>query len=44
MAQQFATHDERASAVVIDDHGRILLQRRRDNDLLALPGGGMDRR
>lgn len=25
-----------------DAHGRILLQRRRDNDLWALPGGGMD--
>ncbi|MGP4048794.1 NUDIX domain-containing protein [Streptomyces sp. 2A115] len=31
-----------ASAVVTDEHGRILLQRRRDNDLWALPGGGMD--
>ncbi|MCA1217848.1 NUDIX domain-containing protein [Streptomyces sp. 8L] len=31
-----------ASAVVADDHGRILLQHRRDNDLWALPGGGMD--
>ncbi|MET9642773.1 NUDIX hydrolase [Streptomyces syringium] len=31
-----------ASAVVTDAHGRILLQRRRDNDLWALPGGGMD--
>ncbi|MEU1625092.1 NUDIX domain-containing protein [Streptomyces sp. NPDC020096] len=31
-----------ASAVVTDDAGRILLQRRRDNDLWALPGGGMD--
>ncbi|MFI5984366.1 NUDIX domain-containing protein [Streptomyces sp. NPDC051555] len=31
-----------ASAVVTDDRGRILLQRRRDNDLWALPGGGMD--
>lgn len=31
-----------ASAVVTDDEGRILLQRRRDNDLWALPGGGMD--
>ncbi|MGY1580104.1 NUDIX hydrolase [Streptomyces sp. MN13] len=31
-----------ASAVVTDDQGRILLQRRRDNDLWALPGGGMD--
>src|SRR5882757_3620234 len=31
-----------ASAVVTDDHGRILLQRRRDNNLWALPGGGMD--
>jgi len=27
-----------ASAVVTDDHGRILLQRRADNDLWALPG------
>ncbi|MFE5867222.1 NUDIX hydrolase [Streptomyces roseifaciens] len=31
-----------ASAVVTDDQGRILLQRRRDNGLWALPGGGMD--
>jgi 8-oxo-dGTP pyrophosphatase MutT (NUDIX family) len=31
-----------ASAVVTDDRGRILLQRRVDNDLWALPGGGMD--
>jgi 8-oxo-dGTP pyrophosphatase MutT (NUDIX family) len=31
-----------ASAVVADEQGRILLQRRRDNDLWALPGGGMD--
>jgi ADP-ribose pyrophosphatase YjhB (NUDIX family) len=31
-----------ASAVVADDQGRILLQRRRDNDLWSLPGGGME--
>ncbi|RYJ22030.1 NUDIX hydrolase [Streptomyces sp. L-9-10] len=31
-----------ASAVVTDNHGHILLHRRRDNDLWALPGGGMD--
>ncbi|MFJ1647159.1 NUDIX domain-containing protein [Streptomyces sp. NPDC088258] len=31
-----------ASAVVTDDTGRVLLQRRRDNGLWALPGGGMD--
>ncbi|MFF2811708.1 NUDIX hydrolase [Streptomyces sp. NPDC058000] len=31
-----------ASAVVTDESGRVLLQRRRDNDLWALPGGGMD--
>ncbi|GAA0413532.1 NUDIX domain-containing protein [Streptomyces luteireticuli] len=31
-----------ASAVVTDSKGRILLQRRRDNDLWALPGGAMD--
>jgi 8-oxo-dGTP pyrophosphatase MutT (NUDIX family) len=31
-----------ASAVVTDDEGRTLLQRRRDNDLWALPGGGKD--
>ncbi|MEO3751751.1 NUDIX domain-containing protein [Streptomyces sp. B6B3] len=31
-----------ASAVVTDDAGNILLQRRRDNDLWALPGGGME--
>ncbi|MFJ2554954.1 MULTISPECIES: NUDIX domain-containing protein [unclassified Streptomyces] len=31
-----------ASAVVTDDEGRMLLQRRRHNDLWALPGGGME--
>lgn len=31
-----------ASAVFADGEGRILLQRRRDNGLWALPGGGMD--
>ncbi|MDT0415844.1 MULTISPECIES: NUDIX domain-containing protein [unclassified Streptomyces] len=31
-----------ASAAVTDERGRVLLQRRRDNDLWALPGGGMD--
>ncbi|MFE2559825.1 NUDIX domain-containing protein [Streptomyces sp. NPDC059352] len=31
-----------ASAVVTDEHGRVLLQRRRDNDLWALPGGAME--
>ncbi|MBP0457489.1 NUDIX domain-containing protein [Streptomyces montanisoli] len=31
-----------ASAVVTNDQGQILLQRRQDNDLWALPGGGMD--
>jgi ADP-ribose pyrophosphatase YjhB (NUDIX family) len=31
-----------ASAVVTDDEGRILLQRRTDNDLWALPGGGVE--
>ncbi|MFD1830561.1 NUDIX domain-containing protein [Streptomyces desertarenae] len=31
-----------AFAVVTDEEGRILLQRRRDNDLWALPGGGME--
>ncbi|MGR3938784.1 NUDIX hydrolase [Streptomyces sp. BRA346] len=31
-----------ASAVVADDAGRILLQRRRDSGLWALPGGGME--
>lgn len=31
-----------ASAVVTDEDGRILLQRRSDNDLWALPGGGME--
>ncbi|KOU33757.1 NUDIX domain-containing protein [Streptomyces sp. WM6378] len=30
-----------ASAVVIDDTGRILLQRRSDNGMWALPGGAM---
>ncbi|WP_067483946.1 NUDIX hydrolase [Actinomadura hibisca] len=31
-----------ASAVVCDEAGRILLQRRTDNGLWALPGGGME--
>jgi 8-oxo-dGTP pyrophosphatase MutT (NUDIX family) len=31
-----------ASAVVTNEDGHILLQRRRDNDLWALPGGGME--
>ena len=31
-----------ASAVVVDDAGRILLHRRRDNNLWALPGGVME--
>lgn len=31
-----------ASAVVSDDKGRILLQRRTDSSLWALPGGGME--
>lgn len=31
-----------ASAVVANEHGEILMQRRRDNDLWALPGGTMD--
>ncbi|MFJ9338271.1 NUDIX domain-containing protein [Streptomyces sp. NPDC101733] len=31
-----------ASAVVTDDMGRILLQKRSDNGLWALPGGGME--
>ena len=31
-----------ASAVVTDENGRILLQRRRDNDKWALPGGVME--
>jgi ADP-ribose pyrophosphatase YjhB (NUDIX family) len=29
-------------AVVTDEHDRIVLVRRRDNDLWALPGGGME--
>lgn len=31
-----------ASAVVTDGDGRVLLQRRRDNGLWALPGGALD--
>ncbi|MFD9591707.1 NUDIX domain-containing protein [Kitasatospora sp. NPDC059973] len=31
-----------ASAVVTDEDGRVLLQRRTDNGLYALPGGTMD--
>jgi ADP-ribose pyrophosphatase YjhB (NUDIX family) len=31
-----------ASAVVVDNEGRILLHRRRDNDMWALPGGKME--
>jgi ADP-ribose pyrophosphatase YjhB (NUDIX family) len=30
------------SAVVLDDRGRVLLHRRRDSGLWALPGGVMD--
>src|SRR5262245_11931285 len=30
-----------ASAIVVDDSGRILLQLRRDNGMWALPGGAM---
>jgi ADP-ribose pyrophosphatase YjhB (NUDIX family) len=30
------------TAVVTDEHDRIVLIRRRDNDLWALPGGGME--
>jgi ADP-ribose pyrophosphatase YjhB (NUDIX family) len=31
-----------ASAVVVDESGRIILQRRRDNEMWALPGGAME--
>ncbi|MFE2105141.1 NUDIX domain-containing protein [Kitasatospora sp. NPDC059463] len=31
-----------ASVVVVDDAGRVLLQRRTDNGMWALPGGRMD--
>jgi ADP-ribose pyrophosphatase YjhB (NUDIX family) len=31
-----------ASAVVLDDDGRILLHRRQDNEMWALPGGKME--
>jgi 8-oxo-dGTP pyrophosphatase MutT (NUDIX family) len=31
-----------ASAVVVDDEGRVLLQRRLDNGLWSLPGGTME--
>lgn len=31
-----------ASAVVVDESGRVLLQRRTDNGMWALPGGKMD--
>src|SRR4051794_5563088 len=31
-----------ASAIVTDDQGRILLHRRRDNEMWALPGGVME--
>lgn len=30
------------TAIVIDDSGRIVLVKRKDNDLSALPGGGME--
>ncbi len=30
------------SAIIVDDEGKILLQRRSDNDRWALPGGTMD--
>ncbi|MFE1874101.1 NUDIX hydrolase [Streptomyces sp. NPDC059496] len=31
-----------ASAIVVDDDGRVLLQRRTDNEMWALPGGKME--
>ena len=31
-----------ASAIVTNDEGKILLHRRSDNDLWAVPGGAMD--
>jgi ADP-ribose pyrophosphatase YjhB (NUDIX family) len=31
-----------ASAVVVDQAGKLILQRRADNDLWALPGGAME--
>ncbi|MEU8912250.1 NUDIX domain-containing protein [Streptomyces nigrescens] len=31
-----------ASTVVVDDSGRVLLQRRADNNMWALPGGAMN--
>ncbi|MFB6618348.1 NUDIX domain-containing protein [Streptomyces sp. NPDC056367] len=31
-----------ASVVVVDEHGRVLLQRRTDNGMWALPGGKME--
>lgn len=31
-----------ASAIVVDDDGRVLLQRRTDNGMWALPGGAMN--
>lgn len=31
-----------ASAIVVDDEGRILLHRRQDNNMWALPGGKME--
>ncbi|RKT18509.1 NUDIX domain-containing protein [Streptomyces sp. 1114.5] len=31
-----------ASVVVVDEAGRVLLQRRTDNGMWALPGGKMD--
>jgi ADP-ribose pyrophosphatase YjhB (NUDIX family) len=34
--------DPSASAIVTDELGRILLIKRRDNELWALPGGGHD--
>lgn len=31
-----------ASAIVVDEHGGILLHRRSDNDLWSIPGGAME--
>ena len=31
-----------ASAIVADDHGRVLLHRRGDNDFWTIPGGAME--
>ena len=39
LAHKFVLLQDGAAAIIVDDEGRILLQRRADSDLWGLPGG-----